>query len=338
MPERRALSWYLDRHPLPLQTSSRVLVMRARLGRYLKALNGAAVVCYQPNRVYADQLEAQGYAVTVDLKGTYDVVLYLGSRFLDENLFLFAQGVDLLVPGGQMWVAMPNVLGAARYAQHLNALLGGVQSESKHKARVFGGVKDDQLDTQLQATWLAEGALTPLTGTSLFTGPGMFARKGVDAGSRLFAEHLPRHLKGTGADLGAGYGYLIHTLLTQCAEVEAVHLYEVEFHALEAARYNLTAFAERVHLTYHWADVTQGITHRKLDWVIMNPPFHRDRRADVHLGRAFLEVAASALRKGGHLYLVANRHLPYEGVLEAQFRHINRVVQAEGYKVFACRR
>lgn len=338
MPEVRALAWYLDRHPALLADARRVLVLRARPGAYLSALGGAEVVCYQPNRIHATALEAQGYPVTVTPAGTYDAVLYLGSRFVDENLFLLATGADLLVPDGLLLAAMPNVLGAGRYARHLDALLGGVLSESKYKARVFGGRKTDRLDRTLLASWLAEGALTPLKNSTLYTGPGMFARKAVDVGSRLLAAHLPRHLKGTGADLGAGYGYLTHAVLSQSPHVEAVHLYEVEHNALDAARHNLAPFAERVALTYQWADVTQGLAHKKLDWIIANPPFHRDRRADVRLGQAFIEAAAAGVRKGGHLYLVANRHLPYEAIMETSFRQVHRVAQADGFKVFACRR
>ena len=48
----------------------------------------------------------------------------------------------------------------------------------------------------------------------------------------------------------------------------------------------------------------------------MNPPFHSGQAADVDLGRAFLTSAAAALKRGGKLFLVANRQLPYESALD----------------------
>ena len=44
----------------------------------------------------------------------------------------------------------------------------------------------------------------------------------------------------------------------------------------------------------------------------MNPPFHTRPRADPALGQAMIRKAAAALRRGGRLFMVANRQLPYE--------------------------
>jgi 16S rRNA (guanine1207-N2)-methyltransferase len=52
---------------------------------------------------------------------------------------------------------------------------------------------------------------------------------------------------------------------------------------------------------------------------VTNPPFHVVRAADPGLGRAFVEAARGMLGPRGDLWLVANRHLPYEGALRAAF-------------------
>jgi 16S rRNA (guanine1207-N2)-methyltransferase len=39
------------------------------------------------------------------------------------------------------------------------------------------------------------------------------------------------------------------------------------------------------------------------------------------------------LNAEGRLWLVANRHLPYEQSLAARFRQVRTVAQAEGFKV-----
>src|SRR3546814_9644828 len=51
------------------------------------------------------------------------------------------------------------------------------------------------------------------------------------------------------------------------------------------------------------------------------------------IGRRFIAVAAEVLKPGGRLWLVANRHLPYESVLDASFGSARLVAQRDGFKV-----
>jgi 16S rRNA (guanine1207-N2)-methyltransferase len=57
----------------------------------------------------------------------------------------------------------------------------------------------------------------------------------------------------------------------------------------------------------------------------MNPPFHTARAPDPALGAAFIRAAHRGLLPDGVLYMVANRHLPYEPVLKALFRQVEEV-------------
>jgi 16S rRNA (guanine1207-N2)-methyltransferase len=70
------------------------------------------------------------------------------------------------------------------------------------------------------------------------------------------------------------------------------------------------------------------------DTVVTNPPFHVSRAADPGLGRNFIEAARRMLAPRGDLWLVANRHLPYEGALRAAFRHVAEHGDDPGFKVF----
>jgi len=67
--------------------------------------------------------------------------------------------------------------------------------------------------------------------------------------------------------------------------------------------------------------------------VLCNPPFHPGRRPDPELGRAFIAAAAGMLAPQGSLWLVANRHLPYEAALEALFADVRPLGADPRYKL-----
>ncbi|MFW2589169.1 class I SAM-dependent methyltransferase [Sagittula sp. SSi028] len=145
--------------------------------------------------------------------------------------------------------------------------------------------------------------------------PGVFSADAADPASRALAQALPAALKGHAADLGAGWGWLSREILAK-EGVKTLHLVESDHAALSCARRNL----DDSRAVYHWADATDWTPPAKLDCVVMNPPFHIGRKADPALGRAFIETAARALAPHGQLYMVANRHLPYETTLAELFR------------------
>ena len=70
-----------------------------------------------------------------------------------------------------------------------------------------------------------------------------------------------------------------------------------------------------------------------LDAVVMNPPFHTGREADPALGAAFIRAARRMLAPDGALWLVANRHLPYDAVLWDCFLEVRDVAGDSGFRV-----
>jgi 16S rRNA (guanine1207-N2)-methyltransferase len=96
---------------------------------------------------------------------------------------------------------------------------------------------------------------------------------------------------------------------------------EADAAALDCARQNITDARAQ----FHWADVAQFRPARLWDAVVMNPPFHTGRDADISLGIAFLRAAAGMLLPDGTLWLVANRHLPYDRTLPTLFRQVEDI-------------
>jgi 16S rRNA (guanine1207-N2)-methyltransferase len=112
--------------------------------------------------------------------------------------------------------------------------------------------------------------------------------------------------------------------------VEHLTLIDIDGRAVEAAKRNVADPRAEI----RWADVrATGVTPASLDFVVMNPPFHDAGTEDRQLGQTFIRQAAALLRKGGTLWLVANRHLPYEALLTELFRTATPRADQGGFKV-----
>ena len=322
---------------LRLPTDGRALFLRARAGIGLREMAQPGWLCEQGFAPFADELVRSGLRVgeaAADEK--FALVLLLPPRQRDEARALFARALDHLQPGGTLLAAMPNAAGAKSGEADLAQLAGPVQHLSKHKCRVFWSTPDAAgIDQALRAAWLALDAPRE-TADGYLSRPGLFAWNRIDRASALLAAQLPDDLHGRVADLGAGYGYLACQIIARCARVSAIDLYEAEARALEPARANLAralqASGRLLATDVHWHDVTRGLPQR-YDAIVSNPPFHQGRADLPELGRAFIARAADALRADGRLYLVANRHLPYEAILAQRFREVRALAVQEGFKV-----
>ena len=188
----------------------------------------------------------------------------------------------------------------------------------------------DSTATDFFADWAQGPALTE---GGFWTAPGVFSADGVDLASALLADALPSKLKGHVADLGAGWGFLAAHVLAQEA-VKAVHLVEAGHMALDCARHNVTDPRAQ----FHWADATTWAPAQKMDVVVMNPPFHTGRAAEPAMGQAFVAAAARVLSTGGDLWMVANRHLPYEAELKIRFADVEEIGGDARFKLFHARR
>ena len=310
------------------------LFLRARDGWPLHERALPGLVCEQSFKPDADALQRSGFTVRPADGTTHPLVLVLPPRQRDEARALFANALARLRPGGVIVASMANDAGAKSGEADLARIAGPLVSRSKHKCRVFWtqpGVAGG--DATLAAQWRTLDAPRAIIDGRFTSRPGVFAWDRVDPASALLAEHLPPDLHGRAADLGAGYGYLSVELLQRCAGITALDLHEAEARALDLARDNLAPFAPRAALDFRWHDVTAGIADR-YDVIVSNPPFHAQGSADrPDIGRRFIAAAAEALKPGGRLWLVANRHLPYESVLDANFGSVRLVAQRDGFKV-----
>ena len=86
---------------------------------------------------------------------------------------------------------------------------------------------------------------------------------------------------------------------------------------------------------FHWADACNFRLPEPVNGVIMNPPFHQGRAADPGLGAAFIRSAAGMLTGAGRLWMVANRHLPYEAELSRHFADVTEIGGDTRFKILS---
>ncbi|MEL6840767.1 MAG: methyltransferase [Pseudomonadota bacterium] len=223
---------------------------------------------------------------------------------------------DLVIVDGQKTDGVDSLFKACR------AVLGDLPSMTKAHGRIFWFAASDVFND-----WTAP---PPTKGPhGYFTTAGVFSDGAVDAGSALLAEALPKKLPTRMADLGAGWGYLAGPVLA-CDGVRSLDLIEAEALSVACAKLNVTD--QRAHI--HWADVTQFAPEMPYDGIVMNPPFHTGRAADPALGRQFIQAAARLLAPHGKLWMVANRHLPYESTMTECFRNVDIIGGNGAFKIF----
>ncbi|KAA2285050.1 class I SAM-dependent methyltransferase [Arenimonas fontis] len=346
-PELETLLLPLRMGELAWPAQGGALLLRARAGAALQAWRGCGLVCEQSFRPWAEALARAGFELSeasLDPKPgptpvesrRYPLVMLLAPRQRDESRALLARAVDACAPGGVVLACAGNKSGGRPLQDDLQRLAGPVRTLSKHHCRAsWTGPLAETADPALLEAWRSLDAPRPILDGRYLSRPGLFAWDRADPGSTLLLEQLPADLAGAAADLGAGWGFLGAELLARCPGITSLDLFEAEARALALARRNLAAATMPVRL--HWHDVAGGVPGR-YDVIVCNPPFHQGRADRPELGRAFIATAAAALKPGGCLWLVANRHLPYESALASDFAHWRVAAERDGFKVFEARK
>ena len=296
----------------------RVAVFHPAQDADLSALPREQCEVIQPLRPAYEAFEARSFKVDVSPEGRYNLSVVCLPRAKAEARALIAMAAACtdgpIVVDGQKTDGVDSIFKDLRKRSDVSAAI------SKAHGKLFWINAHDGLEDWAQGPALTDGGF--------WTAPGVFSADGVDVASAMLADALPDKLGKNVADLGAGWGFLSAHILTR--DVDAVHLVEANHMALECAKRNVTNERAR----YHWADATRWVPKDRIDTVVMNPPFHTGRAAEPSLGQAFVASAARLLGPSGQLWMVANRHLPYEDTLAANFAKVVDLGGDNRFKLF----
>ncbi|MDE0590682.1 methyltransferase [Halocynthiibacter sp. C4] len=320
--QNQRITLSLEGGGLSLPEEGQILVFNATPESDLDSLPKERVVAVQGFKPDYDALAGAGYSVVTAPEGTYAMAIVFLPRAKAEARAMIEAATrfcpdGLVVVDGQKTDGIDGIYKACRKVADCSSAF----SKSHGKTFWFPAVRAFE-------DWAAPQDPTEVA-PGFVTRPGVFSADGIDPGSKILADLLPEKLGADVADFGAGWGWLSAQVLTR-ESVKSLHLVEADHAALECVRENIAD----PRAEFHWADVTRYKSLPAFDTVVMNPPFHTSRAADPAIGKAFLAAAARFLKPRGHLWVVANRHLPYEADLNELYRNVEEVGGDNRFKVF----
>lgn len=253
--------------------------------------------------------------------------------------YLINRALEALPPGGGLFLSGYKNEGIKTYLEKAAARAGStcrIERDDGAMCAVIarGAQLGERLPDQDYAT------LRPLAfddRLSLWTRPGIFGWRKLDAGSAFLLEHLaavwtsaPQRV----LDLGCGYGYLT---------VEAArHWPTSEFVATDNNVAAVAACARNleqrgIHGTA-LADDCAATLREPFDAILCNPPFHQGFDVDGELTQRFLRAAQRLLRRGGRALFVVNQFIPLEHEAAGLFVRVDVVARNRGFKLVAMER
>ncbi|MEV7139129.1 methyltransferase [Streptomyces tauricus] len=163
----------------------------------------------------------------------------------------------------------------------------------------------------------------PVSGRTVVNEAGVFCAERLDIGTRFFLQHLPYGRRaGRVVDLGCGNG-VVGTAAALAQPQTEVLFVDESYQAVASAeatyRVNTDDTAGHGKAEFRVDDGLNGVPEDSVDLVLTNPPFHSHQATtDATAWRMFVG-ARRALRPGGELWVVGNRHLGYHVKLRRLF-------------------
>lgn len=315
------LNLALDGGGLDLPDEGRIAIFQPHVDADLDGLPVVRCQIIHDFKPFHDAWAVRGYDVTHNANDRYAAAIVCLPRAKVEARALIAQACaacdGIVVIDGQKTDGADSILREMRKRVTVQGPI------SKAHGKMFW-------ISAPAADCFADWAIGPSqTDGGFWTAPGVFSADGVDLASALLVDALPEKLGGEVADLGAGWGFLSAHILSR-PKVQTLHLIEAGHMALECARHNVTDDRAR----FHWEDATTWQPPHRMDAVVMNPPFHTGRASEPQIGQAFVAAAARILSGHGDLWMVANRHLPYEAELKKRFAFVEEMGGDTRFKLF----
>ncbi|MFD5074996.1 methyltransferase [Streptomyces sp. NPDC058371] len=158
----------------------------------------------------------------------------------------------------------------------------------------------------------------PLSGRTVVNHAGVFCADRLDIGTRFLLRHLPDSRDAERiVDLGCGNGVVGTAAALTAPEAEVLFVDE-SYQAVASAEETYRANAKGT-ARFLVGDGLSGVPESSVDVVLNNPPFHSHQATTDATAWRMFEGARRALRPGGELWVIGNRHLGYHLKLRRLF-------------------
>lgn len=309
--------------------------------RYLPNVN-AALRTAQANGDIAERVgvvHAHGAAHLPDQCADIVTVRVVPERI--PQLLLLRDARRLLKLGGVCLLAGGNDEGAKSAARVVERVFGHAKLEVQHSAHrlvsatALASMPDvvDDADSRfidLDAFHQVRVSFDD-TDYTLFSRPGVFSWEHLDEATIPLLASAIIPLGARVLDLGCGAG-ILGTVAARRSQTGNVVLIDADADAVRCAQRTIDV-AKVTNARAMTSDVASSVLDERFDVVLANPPFHLGRDTNYELPLQFMRDAHAVLVTGGRLYLVANRTLPYEPLLDALFGNASTVHNGPRFKV-----
>lgn len=157
-----------------------------------------------------------------------------------------------------------------------------------------------------------------VSGRTVVNHAGVFCAERLDIGTRFFLQHLPDGRSRRVVDLGCGNGVVGTAVALADPQAEVLFVDE-SFQAVASAEATYKANGVPAHAEFLVGDGLADVPADSVDLVLNNPPFHSHQATTDATAWRMFAGARRALRPGGELWVIGNRHLGYHVKLKRLF-------------------
>lgn len=270
----------------------------------------------------------------------------VGIRIPHEKQALFQllfDAFNILPIGGRCYIAGANNEGIKTAQKTIADIFGNANKLAEHAShRVVVATK--RTDTPatpeiFDSPYLEGDAFSEMNvklrgmPITVYSRPGVFSWDHVDEATALLADHMVVNSGESVLDLGCGSGGL-GVVAAKLSGSGRVRLVDADNEAVRSTRGTIEV-AKAKNASVVVSDVASAVIDERFDVVVSNPPFHVGKATNLELPRQFIRDAFEVLNPKGRLYLVANRTLPYESMIQEQFGHVQTVHDGQRFKVLS---
>ncbi len=316
--------------------------------------HGALCVALQPQALWTDSALAaiaMGHNARVNARIETPVVWSTQLPDLKTSLvvlripkqrpyfeYQLSQLARIVPPGTTLLAAGMDKHLSPHTADILERFFGPTQRyPGQRKARLFNAIRDDR---PVPASNGASTYFCEPLGDELHALPNVFSSEKLDFGTRFLVEQLHRLAPAeTVMDLACGNGVLGLVAMQRGLARKVVFCDESAM-AIASAQYNASRVLPQTedNASYHHGDGLKDYTGAAAQLVLCNPPFHQEHTVDEFAGRHLIAHCSRHIQSGGHLCLVANRHLDYAPVLRAGFQHVEKLAGNSKFNILLARK